>query len=125
MQGFQRKKQIAHVISSPLVLLFLVFVAVFLGRATYRILAKERESAKNLARAQAELQELQDKKEGIEKDINRLSTPEGVEEELRSKYAIKKPGEELVVIVNDEPAPAKEEVKEKTWWEKIEEFFGF
>ncbi len=51
-----------------------------------------------------EIKELNLKKDDLETRVTRLQTSVGKEEELRKKFQIKKPGEEMLVIVEQEPA---------------------
>ena len=48
-----------------------------------------------------EINELSARKDKLEANINRLNTEAGIEEELRRKFQIKKPGEEFIVIIED------------------------
>ncbi len=49
-----------------------------------------------------EMTDLENKKTAMEALINRLETETGAEEEIRSKFPVKKPGENMVVIVDEE-----------------------
>ena len=124
MQSFQRKKKLSQIIYSPITLVILLVVVALLGRSTLRVFLKERESAQNLAEAKEELQKLQNKQEDLDQDIKRLSTPEGVEEELRSKYAIKKGDEALVVIVDDKASTTEAtSTAKQSWWQNFLGYF--
>lgn len=69
-----------------------------------------------------EIKDMNLKKNNLEANIERLKTSVGQEEELRKKFQIKKPGEEVLVIVDQAPTagsqPAAGQTKsflEKTW----------
>jgi len=73
--------------------------------------------------AEKELVDLQQRKAELEASIQRLQIPVGEEEELRSKFQIKREGEEYMVIV-DEPVSVNAVVvrEEKGFFEKILDF---
>ena len=59
---------------------------------------KAAESKKRKERAETELLELQKRKENLENKIQSLSSPVGVEKELREKFDLVKEGEETILI---------------------------
>ena len=112
MRDFERKRKIRRVLYSPGVLLLVFALLVLVGKATWNLYAKERESRRNLDRVEAELLGLQLREEHLRADIARLKTPEGIEEEIREQFQVAKPGERMVVLVPDragEPEPQAEE----------------
>ena len=66
-----------------------------------------------------ELQNIQDREVFLNSEINRLSTDEGVEEEIRSKYSVAKPGEELIVIVGTTSTTSATTTKGESLWNKF------
>ncbi len=71
---------------------------------------------------QNDINDLTDKKQSLESEISRLNNPAGVEKELREKFQLKKPGEDFVVIVDENspeasatPADSRESFLEKAW----------
>lgn len=88
--------------------LLALFVAVILSASgVWGVYQKERESRVLRIQAEREYADLQDREARLKEDIARLQTDRGVEEALRSQYALAGSGEELIVIV--EP-PAHEPV---------------
>ena len=72
--------------------------------------AKEQTSAENLA-------ELKAKKAGLEYEIDRLKSARGKEEELRKKFQVSRPGEEVLVIIDKDADKATEiEQKDVPWY---------
>ncbi len=100
---------------------FLV-VLIVLGRAAIGAYIKERESRRLAVDSQARLVELEERERELNEHINFLKTPEGVEAELRSRYSVAKPGETVVLIVDDRNATTTKPVK-KSWWQKFISFF--
>ncbi len=68
------------------------------------------------------IEELQQKKKELEAQLAEMQTKESVERQAKERLNLKKPGEEVVVVV-----PQKEEKKPQekspTLWEKITSFF--
>ncbi|HVU75829.1 MAG TPA: hypothetical protein VHD38_03280 [Candidatus Paceibacterota bacterium] len=60
--------------------------------------------------SERQLQELTQQQESLQDNINKLQTARGKEEALRDQYAVGKPGEQLVIIVEpDRPATTTSE----------------
>lgn len=88
-------------------LLVILFVV---AKATWNVYAKEQSSNEKRDRVVAELQMLKERERTLTASITRLSTDEGVEAEIRENYRLAKPGEQLVVIVDERQ---KEVVEDK------------
>ena len=70
-----------------------------------------------------EVDNLKRRKEELENKIEMMKTPLGAEKELRSKFQVAKPGEEYVVIVEQEATSNKSSLGAKE--KPIEKFFNF
>lgn len=107
---------------TPWVALILL-VLVGLGcMSVVRAFAKEREAAKLKNEYARELQEMDKKQTELLNQIETLSTPRGIEGEIRNRYRMAKPGEQLVVVVDN----GKEDQQQKnlTFWMKMRAFVG-
>ncbi len=122
MREFQNKKRYKKIFSSKISIVILVVLVGFFGRATYDVYKKERESASYVAVAETQLKKMTDRQETLNAEISRLQTQEGIEEEIRTKYNVSKPGENVLVIV-DKDKPATTTPVEKTWWQNFLEWF--
>ncbi|MFA5987519.1 MAG: hypothetical protein WC797_02630 [Candidatus Paceibacterota bacterium] len=100
MTGFQGRSIYRRVANSTLSIVVLVVLAVLVSRSLWDIYLKSRVSGEKQAETEKKLNDLLARKAELEYDIGRLSTPLGVEQELRSKYNVVKPGEEAIVIDN-------------------------
>lgn len=127
MIPFQERKKIRKIIYSKvsLAVLFVVFLAV--GKGSWDIHEKavvaqtERDiAARSLAGLQARTTELQ-------ASLTELKSSQGIEEAVRQKYTVAKPGEEVVVVVDDSAKKGEngDVSSEKSFWQKIASFFGF
>lgn len=75
----------------------------FLSYASVKVYLRSRKAAEVNKMANQEMAALENKKIEMEALINRLKTESGAEEEIRNKFMLKKPGENMVVIVDEEP----------------------
>jgi cell division protein FtsB len=89
-------------LASPVALIFLLLVLFVLARATFRLTAKADSGEARLAQAQAEYQKLEQRKADLSIKVEKLSTTEGLESEIRAKYRAVKDGESVAVIIDDE-----------------------
>ena len=127
MLEFQEKRKLRQFMYSKPVLIGLLLVIAVVGKSTWSVYQKARESAANLQEAQKQLQVVADRQSALQAQVERLSTKRGIEEEVRSKFQVAKKGEEVAVIVSVTPeasgTPAVEE--QPGFWARVGAFFGF
>jgi cell division protein FtsL len=70
-----------------------------------------------------EIQILKEKNQKLQSEIKRAEQKDFLEEKAREELGLKRPGEEVVVILS--PSKEKEKPVEKNFWEIILEKFGF
>ncbi len=99
MREFQDKKRFRRILYSKTTLVVLLILMVFLAKAVWSVYLKDKESARNTVMASNELAQLQARHDFLTQELGRLKTAEGKEEEIRKKYQVSKPGEQVVVIV--------------------------
>jgi cell division protein FtsB len=121
MREFQQKRRIKRRIYSTPVIIILIFVI----DGTWKVYQKDRESKANLARAQNELTSLNTRDATLTSDIARLKTNQGVEDEIRSKYEVSKPGEQVLVIVDKDSSTTSTSTGNviEQWWSKFLSLF--
>jgi hypothetical protein len=97
-----------------LVVFFLLLTSV-IGLAQKYFALRTRNNELNASHA-----ELMQKEQALSTTNAYLGTPEGTEQSLRERYNYIKPGEEMIVLTPEAPAPA---VEEKTgvahWWDQL------
>lgn len=123
MRDFQRKRKIRKVLYSRGVILGVFLLLVLVSKATWGLYDKERESRRNLDRVEADLLALTLREEQLAKDIARLRTPEGIESEIREQFQVAKPGESMVVLVEDKSEPAEQEDEEPSLMSRFFDLF--
>ncbi len=125
------------IISSPITLVILIIFFLFLLKAVWSMKERLNGSYKRLETAQIELEKLEEHRSVLANKIQYLSTEQGIEAELRTKYRAVREGESVAVIVeNDQVASAlhvssstESEVLQKVetkkgWFGKLLEFVG-
>ncbi|MFA6553992.1 MAG: hypothetical protein WCS89_00600 [Candidatus Paceibacterota bacterium] len=88
-------------ISSPITLLGFLILFFFLFRAAWSVHEKAVLSELKLKTAQIELNKLEAHQRDLSNQIGYLSTEQGIEAELRTKYRAVKEGELVAVIVDN------------------------
>ena len=99
MEDYKAKQRIRKKIYSPWVFIILLVITVVLIKGAWGVFFKQQESAQNLDKVRAELAKAEQREAELETHVSYLKTEEGIEEEIRDKYSVARPGEELVLIV--------------------------
>ena len=102
MLEFQRNRSTKQYIYSYLTIFILGVIFIVLIKATVNIYDKERQSGADLALLTRKYEDLSQRSEYLKSEISRLSTENGVSEEIRDKFAVAKPDEKIVVIVDQD-----------------------
>jgi cell division protein FtsB len=101
MLDFRKKKIARKVMYSPWSLAILFILAIFMAKAAWNVHVKERSSAEVLERTQTELEKLSARQTNLGTAVAYLSTPQGVETEIRTKFRVAKEGESVAIILED------------------------
>ena len=123
-----RKSRKSAILYSPISIGVLTLIALFLAHASWGVFAKERESAAAAAKAASDLVSLHDRQKKLEIENADLGTNTGVESEIRQKYSVSKPNEDVYVIVDGESTTTKgtstNAENKGGWWGNVTKFFG-
>ena len=122
MRQFLKKKK--SWFYSPWVALFLVVFVVWGLVSVCRAYLKQHEAVALRDESRMELEELEQKQNSLSEKINDLSTDAGMEAEVRERYRVVKPGEQLVIVVDNEDN-AQESVQKPSFWSRLRMFVGF
>lgn len=110
---------------SPVVAWLLVGAVIWGSAVFVRAYFKQRDAVSLKEQYAQELADLQNYEAELQKKIQSLSTDAGVESEIRERYRVVKPGEQLVVIVdNDETSDASGSQK-RGFWQNVRGFVGW
>jgi cell division protein FtsB len=113
MRQFEKRRKIRQFIYSKLVILVLIFFIVLIAKGTWGVYQKSKISLERRDLAMIELQEVNERKSDLEQDIARLESRVGIEEELRTRYSLSKDGEQVVIIIDEDPQPEAVDEEEK------------
>lgn len=123
-QGLKKKRIFRSKLYSWPILILLFALVIFLGHGVWNMYAKVRTSEAQLAQAQAELDELKERRKELENKIAYIETETGIEEHLRREFDVAKEGEQVVVILdNGEEVEEVISFEEKGFWERFKEWF--
>lgn len=123
MREFQRKRKIRHVLYSRGAILLLLVLLLLTGKAAWGVFEKERESRKALTEASASLTALETREKELKARIARLNTEEGIEAEIREQFPVTKPGEKMVVIVEEKGSGAPKVLVRESLIQKFFDLF--
>jgi hypothetical protein len=103
-----------------------VVIVAFLAYSTWGVYQKMQEAFLLKNNALEDQQDLQKRKDDLAATLARIHTPRGVEEEVRKRFSLGRPGEEEFVLVD--PAPNTQEAAVTAapgLWGWITKAFGF
>ena len=122
---YNKKKNTHNFWYSPIFLFIMLGVMIGFSYNLIVLIQKERDTNKNKIAELNKLDQLRSQKDSLTKDINTLNNSEGIEATLRDKYQVVKPGEKMVVIVDDKnPAPATDSTTDHSFWGFIKRMFN-
>lgn len=122
------------IISSPFTLVIVVILFIFLLRVVLDMREKLQLSNSRLQSSNTELAELQTHQNNLSQKIDYLSTEQGIEAELRTKYRAIREGESIAVILDQEQGSSSVQIASSSidmdnaktsWWGRILDIVGF
>lgn len=104
----------------------LLVLLVFATRGAWRMYQKAVIARAERIEAEHSLAELESRAKEFEANIMRLKSERGIEEEIRQKYTVARPNEEMVVVVDETSKKGKndETQREQSLWGKFLSVFG-
>lgn len=104
MKIFEDKKHTKARLYSRMTVVILILFVLLLAKSVFGLYVKNRESIAARNASETKLQALKDREASLKEEINRLENNEGMEWEIRDKFNVTKPGENVVIIVPDDEA---------------------
>jgi len=123
MRSFQRKRNWRSVIQSKPVLTILIILLFFFAWGVMGFMGKMQLTVENRKIAEEKLKDLEEKKEKLSSDIDKLNTENGVEESIRLKFGLAKEGEGVIVVVPDPNKPEEKPAKSSGFFSFIKNWF--
>lgn len=99
---YGKRSKFRKILSSPITLIALVLLFAFLAHTTLTMRAREILSLSRFNQANLELDKLKERQIELQNKVKYLSTDQGIEAEIRTKYSAVKDGESVAVIVDDQ-----------------------
>lgn len=125
MREFQERRRIKKLLHSRYAILALAVVCLLVAHALWGAYQKYEKSREIALRMSADLAALQAREDSLTQSISALDTPEGREREIRSRFGVIKPGESMVVLVDDASGSREALPAERGWWSRFLGIFGF
>jgi len=110
VKDFQNKSKNGILYSLPVLVLFLVILVLF-ATGIIDFANKAKDAYQNRKIAEEKILELKERKTKLESDIGELNTDLGKERVFRENYGLGKPGEKVIIVVED---TSKESPKESS-----------
>jgi cell division protein FtsB len=124
MLEFQEKRKLKNLLYSKITLVILLILIAVAVNAVWGIYQKQRMAKANLAQTATTFDGLQAREKMLSSGIEKLKTEAGKEEEIREKYGLVKPGEEVIVVVNDDgDNDSDQDLTQDSYWQKIKNWF--
>ncbi len=125
MSLFQERKKFRKILYSKVTLALLLTALALVSRGTWQIYDKAMRARGEKEKAMQELAEMETHTVELVKNIERLKSDRGVEEEIRRWFPVAHPGEEIVVVIdeNDKKGKDDETAGGQSFWARLLSFF--
>lgn len=124
MLDIQQKRKFRNVIYHKYTILALFALMLVFLHSTWRVYQKKSESLVMKESSNSRLNSLEQREREIDSKIDKLATPAGVEEEIRSKFSVAKDRENMVIIVHEEATTVEKTTQGKSFWGKFKDLFS-
>lgn len=122
MLQFYQKRSLRGWLHSPLSLGILGIIILFMISVVYQRYSIERDMVARTKEAEMKLMELEARRAELETKVEYLSNERGIEAEMRRNFDVARPGEQVVIIL-DEEKKTEIEPLEKT--EEVRPWYKF
>jgi cell division protein FtsB len=124
MLPFQERKKFRQILYSKATLGIFLVLIVLLAQGVWRISQKAAIARAERDEAVRALQDLQSRTSELQASLARFNGGTGIEEQVRQKFTVAKPGEEVVVVVDDGPKKSENGTDQnKSVWQSVVGFF--
>jgi uncharacterized membrane protein YhiD involved in acid resistance len=124
MNTFQSKKKIHKILSHKLVISLAVVLTVLLLVSTFGLYQKKKQVMKLRNTAEIEFQTTVEKNTSVDQDLKKVDSPHGRERLIRQKYNVKKPGEQVIVVTENNNTEKELPVVNKNLYEQATDFLS-
>jgi len=120
MFDFQQKRRLKLVLESRITWTIILVLGVGVAIGAYDRYLIARDMAERRAEVERELQMVEKRRAELEAEVQYLTNERGIEAEMRRQFDIARPGEQVIIILDDAPEvnPEIEEevVVERPWY---------
>ena len=102
MEDFPEKRGKKGWLYSIPVLIVLIILVLGFGRSSIAMYKGAKDAKEREGVATGRLEDLMERKNFLESSIGRLSSAEGIEQALREKFNVRRPGEDMIILVSPE-----------------------
>lgn len=102
MNDWEEKRKIRSILYSKVALILLLVILILAIKGTFNLYQKSREARINKDRVVIQLDELYQRQFFLKEGLKELNSEKGVESMMRQKFNVKKEGEEVAIIVEQE-----------------------
>lgn len=122
MLEFRERQKRRRLLSSNLLIFGLCILVVIVAKETWDLYTKEQHARELLENAEARQESLGEREAFLTSELSSLNDAEGVEGELRERFGIAKPGEKVIMLIDEEATTTFEE-PDKGWWARLWSWF--
>ena len=124
MYEFREKKKLRKILYSNGTLIALLVVFVVLAKGTWNIYMKEREAELSRVDTDNQVASLTSRQAFLENEVAKLKTENGIEREIREKYDVAKPGEQVFVIVKSTTTSETTDMPQQSFSQRFGSWFS-
>ena len=125
MLQFYQQQSWRGLLRSPLALIILGILCLFMARIVYERYSIASEMATREAESKAELQTLEERRSKLKEKVEYLSNDRGIEAEMRRNFDVARDGEQVVIILDKKEEESKIEPLDVQVKEKAEPWYYF
>jgi cell division protein FtsB len=121
---FYQRRKFKGFLKMPITRIVLLVLAFLMCWSAYNRYQKSEIMEGRRYEAETDVQQLRDQKTALEKQVNYLKDERGIEAEMRRQFDVALPGEQVVVIVDDEDKNATSSsnqgqaiIEERPWYQ--------
>ena len=123
MLDFQQKRKLRSRLYNKWTLGIIGLLVILAIHSIWSVYQKQRESGTLLGQAQAQATELQNRENELQQKIADMQTSEGLEAEIRAKFNVAKPDENVAVVLASDASAVSTSTLAVSFWQKILNFF--
>lgn len=128
VEEYKKRRRVRRIVLSWPIVALVCIIAILLGFSTLRLYMRNRPLSIARETLNADIAALKERNTELEKRVIRLQTPAGVEEEIRERFGLRRPDEEVIIIVRDDKSGASGASSQPALtriWDVLKSFLGF